>query len=171
MQCENWTTCSTAKWRRSSFKRPTMALQLKSRMGRRCVVQLHRVFFLFIAFYTAQVFVSSVSPLSLLCWPVFSFSFSRSLSRVEVGPGRWTASAAISPSRACPSALAPRAAPSTVWTKRPQTAAASWIWWKETTRSCPTILSYTSNPWVMLPHYWSWFLKLVILLMLLFFFK
>lgn len=44
-----------------------MDLQLKSRMGRRCVVQLHRVFFLFIASYTAQMFVSLVSPLSLLC--------------------------------------------------------------------------------------------------------
>lgn len=191
MQCESWITCSTVKWRRSSFRRPTTDPQQKSRMETRCVnvwmLESNstgaRIWFVWSCWSTKytchfhgiplciesnQACIGLYACLSvsrcLLClfffllFPLWLFlstflslslcSVSRSWSRAEVGRERWTVLAVISPSPACPSAPAPRAALSTAWTKRPRTAAASWTWWRETTQSCQTAQSYTSNRWV-----------------------
>ena len=86
----------------------------------------------FVCMCVFVLFVSSflLFPLWLCSSPLLSLysfhSICRNWSQAEVGREQLIVSAVISPSPACPSAPALRAAQSTVLTKRLRTAAASW---------------------------------------------
>ncbi len=93
--------------------------------------------------HTGYVFTERIFPLHLMC--------RRRWSTVLAAQAQWTVWAVTSPSLACPSARAHRAARLTACLT-PQTpptiTRARWIWWRKTKPSYPTAPWFTSNRFV-----------------------
>lgn len=151
--CESWTTCSTGKWRRSCFRKLSMAPHRKEERRKRYIQWLVKhclwsfcpvqpSFCSFVIFYTAE---NRKRP-----WHLFLFvCLCRKQSSTSCRRAQWTVWRALSLCPLCPSAPAPRAPQSTAWPMALMTVL-RWPWCRrESRQSRLTAPSFTAPLYVI----------------------